>query len=98
MQMQMQIISMSQMVIVLGKFTLSGISNVSHYKYGLCIIGQHMKKKKKRNAKVRLTRVCMSFMHIPQSQRDPVLLLCSILINPALTEWIWQVMYVLGPG
>lgn len=42
--------------------------------------------------------VCMSFMHIPQPQRDPVPLLCSILINPVLTEWIWQVMYVLGLG
>lgn len=42
--------------------------------------------------------VCMSFMHIPRPQRDPVPLLCSILINPALTEWTWQVMYVLGLG
>lgn len=42
--------------------------------------------------------VCMSFMHIPRPQRDPVPLLCSILINPVVTEWIWQVMYVLGLG
>lgn len=55
MQMQMQTISMSQMVIVLGKFTLSGISNVSRYKYGQCTIEQHMRKN--RNAEVRLTHV-----------------------------------------
>lgn len=42
------------------------------------------------------TYTCVSFMHTPQAQRDPVPLQCSILINPALTEWIWQVMYVLG--
>lgn len=44
--MQMQILSMSQMVLVLGKFTQSGISNASHYKYGQCIIGRDVKKKK----------------------------------------------------
>lgn len=41
--------------------------------------------------------VCHSCIyHIPQ--RGPVPLLCSILINPAMTEWTWQVMYVLGLG
>lgn len=58
---------------------------------------------------VRLDSVCVSlytqeymcatsFMRIPQAQRDPVALLCSVLINPAMTEWIWQVMYVLVLG
>ena len=42
--------------------------------------------------------MCMSFMHIPQPKRDPGPLLCGILINPVMTEWIWQVMYVLGLG
>lgn len=42
--------------------------------------------------------MCMSFMHMTKPQRDPVPKLCSVLINPVMTEWIWQVMYVLGLG
>lgn len=42
--------------------------------------------------------MCVPFTHAAQSQRDPVPLLCSILINPAMTERVWQVMYVLRLG
>lgn len=30
--------------------------------------------------------------------RDAAPLLCSMLINPAMTEWIWQVMHLIRPG
>lgn len=42
--------------------------------------------------------VCMSFMRVPQPSSAAVPLVCSILINPMMTEWLWQVMYVLGLG
>lgn len=41
--------------------------------------------------------VCHFYIHhVPQ--RDPVASLCSVLINPVMTEWIWQVGCVFGPG
>lgn len=46
MQMQMQIIQTGQMAVVLGKFTRSAIINVSCCKYGPCIIGKQVLKKR----------------------------------------------------
>lgn len=41
---------------------------------------------------------CASSMHAHCPRRDPVASLCTVLINPVMTEWIWQVVCVSGLG
>lgn len=40
---------------------------------------------------------CVSSMRAHCPRRDPVASLCTVLINPAMTEWIWRVVCV-SPG